>query len=83
MEFFLAHDAPAARQFTLDLSELKGRHIVPAAGERSRGMWTHRCSKALADALRVKLVEFPGGHNAYAMHPRAFSAKLDEVLRTL
>jgi pimeloyl-ACP methyl ester carboxylesterase len=83
MEFFLTHDAPATRLYRLDVSELVGRRIVPTAGERSRGLWTHRCSKALADALRTRLVETPGGHNAYAMHPRAFSAKLDEVLRTL
>lgn len=82
MAFFLAHDAPSVRRYKLDLVALKraGRRIVPAAGRTSRETWVHHCTAALADRLGTPLVEFPGGHNGYILHPRAFAARLREVL---
>jgi pimeloyl-ACP methyl ester carboxylesterase len=83
MTFFLAHDAAAARNHVLDVDALKGRPIVPAAGATSKQLFPHHCAQALAERLGRPLVEFPGGHNGYAFHPRGFAAKLDEALRTL
>jgi pimeloyl-ACP methyl ester carboxylesterase len=83
MGYFLKHDAKAVRDYALDVDALKGRPIVVAAGTSSRHLFTHQCAEALARALGVPVVEFPGGHNGYAFHPRGFSAKLDEVLRSL
>jgi pimeloyl-ACP methyl ester carboxylesterase len=82
LEFFLTHDAPAVRLYRLDLASLEAAptRIVPAAGRTSREMWTHHCAEALADRLGTEIVEFPGGHNGYVLHPRAFAAKLREVL---
>jgi pimeloyl-ACP methyl ester carboxylesterase len=80
--FFLTHDAPAARFHRLDLDALQraaGR-IVPAAGSTDRDFWIHRCARALAERLGRPLEEFPGGHNGYALHPRAFAARLRAVL---
>jgi len=83
MEYFLRHDAKAVRDYVLDVAALKGRPIIAAAGTTSRHVFTHACAEAVAQQLGVPLVEFPGGHNGYAFHPSGFSAKLDEVLRSL
>jgi pimeloyl-ACP methyl ester carboxylesterase len=82
MAYFLKHDAKAVRDYVLDLETLKGRPIVVAAGASSRHLFTHQCAEGLAQQLSAPLVEFPGGHNGYAFHPRGFSARLDEVLHS-
>ena len=78
LAYFLGHDAPAARRYRLDLDALKAApaRIVPAAGRASRDKWTYRCVRALADRLGIEMVEFPGGHNGFISHPRAFAATL-------
>jgi pimeloyl-ACP methyl ester carboxylesterase len=82
LEFFLAHDAAAVRLYRLDMAALKAAatRIVPAAGLSSRENWTHHCAGVLAERLGAEFVEFPGGHNGYVLRPRAFAAKLREVL---
>jgi pimeloyl-ACP methyl ester carboxylesterase len=82
MTFFLTHDTKAARDHALDVDALKGRPIAVGAGTTSRGLWIHVCAEQLAARLKLPLNAFPGGHNGYAFHPRGFSAKLDDVLRT-
>jgi pimeloyl-ACP methyl ester carboxylesterase len=82
MAFFLEHDTKAVRDYVLDVEALKGRPIAVAAGATSRHVFPHHCAEALARRLGVPVVEFPGGHNGYAFHPRGFSAKLDEVLHS-
>jgi pimeloyl-ACP methyl ester carboxylesterase len=82
LTFFLTHDAPAVRWYNLDVAALKAAptRIVPAAGSTSPAVWTHQCAEVLAEQLGTPLVEFPGGHNGHVSHPRAFAAKLREVL---
>ena len=82
MTFFLTHDTKAARDHVLDVDALKGRPMAVGAGTTSRDLWIHVCAEQLAARLELPLSVFPGGHNGYAFHPRGFSAKLDEVLRT-
>jgi pimeloyl-ACP methyl ester carboxylesterase len=83
--FFLTHDAPAVRRYRVDLEALTkstaSTHIVPAAGSTSRDMWAHQCAVAVAERLGTDLVEFPGGHNGFVTHPKAFAARLRGVLR--
>ncbi|MEV0403711.1 hypothetical protein [Actinoallomurus sp. NPDC050550] len=57
------------------------RTLVEYSGRPSVGMsiWNHQCAQALADLLRTDVVEFPGGHSL-STHPRAFAARLHEVL---
>ncbi len=83
--FFLAHDAPAAREYRLDLPALQrvAEHIVPAAGTTDREYWIHLCARELAARLDRPLAEFPGGHNGYALHPRAFADRLRAILAPL
>ncbi|GAA4493519.1 hypothetical protein GCM10023191_031080 [Actinoallomurus oryzae] len=39
-------------------------------------------SEELAKALGTEPAEFPGGHNGDLSHPRAYAARLREVLET-
>ncbi|MDP9865686.1 MULTISPECIES: alpha/beta fold hydrolase [Streptosporangium] len=86
-EFFLEHDFTAIRRDTLagaDVAALKGGppRVVPAAGRTTpRDVFDYRCAQVLAELLGgVDLVEFPGGHNGNLTHPRAFAARVCEVL---
>jgi pimeloyl-ACP methyl ester carboxylesterase len=82
LEFFLTHDAPAARRHQLDMATLKDTpaRIVPAAGQTSVHIWAHHCARLLAEELGTPYVEFPGGHSGDVFRPRAFAARLHEVL---
>jgi pimeloyl-ACP methyl ester carboxylesterase len=81
LEFFLQHDAPAARRFQLDLSALKAAasRVVVAAGERTGGHWLYDCSTALAHALGLPLQTFPGGHGGYVARPRGFGEAITRL----
>jgi pimeloyl-ACP methyl ester carboxylesterase len=81
LEFFLTHDAPAVRRYQLDLPALHkaAARIVPAAGASTQSFPRH-CAQALADELGRPLAEFPGGHSGFMLRPRAFAARLHEIL---
>jgi pimeloyl-ACP methyl ester carboxylesterase len=84
--FFMTHDAPAVRRHAMHEAALDtlGRggapRVVIGAGETDRAAWIYQCARRLAERLSVPLVEFPGGHNGFVTHPRAFAARLLEVL---
>jgi len=82
LSFFFAHDVGAVHRYRLNLPALKAvaTRIVPAGGCSSREIWPYHAAKALADQLGTDLVEFPGGHNGFVLHPRGFAARLREVL---
>ncbi|MFC4536877.1 alpha/beta fold hydrolase [Sphaerisporangium dianthi] len=83
--FFIEHDFTAVIGDTLPVTELKGTptRIVPAAGRTTpRSVFDHRCARELAVLLGTELIEFPGGHNGNTSHPRAYAARLRQVLRT-
>lgn len=82
MEFFLAHDAPAVGRHRLDLDALKGTRIVPAVGANSGQVMANRCALLLAERLGLPYAVFPGGHNGSVFRPKAFAARLHEVLET-
>jgi len=77
LEFFLSHDAPAARRYRLDLSTLVpvADRVVPAAGRDTDGFPRH-CAEALASRLQRPMTELPGAHNGWLLRPREFSARL-------
>jgi pimeloyl-ACP methyl ester carboxylesterase len=82
-DYFIRHDFTAAVRDDLDFAELKNvsARIVPAAGRTTpRTVFDYRCADTLAELVGQELVEFPGGHNGNLSHPRAYAARLREVL---
>jgi pimeloyl-ACP methyl ester carboxylesterase len=82
LAFFLTYDEPAVYRYRLDMGALKmvSSRILPAAGLSSGDGWPRQSAIALAERLHAPLTEFPGGHSGYALRPRAFAAKLRDVL---
>ncbi|MEV4832840.1 alpha/beta hydrolase [Micromonospora sp. NPDC049257] len=85
IEFFVKYDGPAFRNCQLDADDIArlkqtGIRVIPAGGCISQDIWAYVCAEALADELGTAVVEFPGGRNGHTTHPRAFSARLHEVL---
>lgn len=84
LQFFLTNDAPAVRQYQIDvplLEEVRSK-VIPSAGETSTANLPNRCAARLAEQLRVDLAHFPGGHNAYGSRPRGVADELRSLLRT-
>ncbi len=75
LEHMLTVDTPAARRFRLDIDALSagGVRIEIGGGMSSGRGFPFRCGVAMADALDMPLVDFPGGHNGYITHPKAFA----------
>ncbi|MET8156576.1 alpha/beta hydrolase [Sphaerisporangium sp. NPDC005289] len=84
LTFFLTHDAPAVRRHRLALDALRsaGTRVVLAVGESSGPIMPYRCTRLLAEALGLPCEKFPGGHNGGVFHPKAFAARLREVLNS-
>jgi pimeloyl-ACP methyl ester carboxylesterase len=86
LDFFFTRDLPAMRASTFDGADLAAIEagpvrIVPAVGATTApGFFDHRCAVELARRLAQEVAEFPGGHNGLTSHPRAFAARLREVL---
>ena len=82
LAFFLTHDEPATRRHRLDIAALAAAptRIVFVGGRDSRGVWTRRSAEELAKRLGTEFLEFPGDHNGFTFHPRAFAAGLREIL---
>lgn len=82
LEVFLSRDAPAVRLYRLHREGVRAvaERIIPAAGTTNRSLWIHHCAQALAELVGRPMVEFPGGHNGFATHPRAFATRLIETL---
>ena len=82
LAFFLTHDEPATRRHRLNIAALEAAptRIVFVGGRDSRGVWTRRSAEELAKQLGAEFLEFPGDHNGFTFHPRAFAAGLREIL---
>ncbi|MDL4774017.1 MULTISPECIES: alpha/beta fold hydrolase [Thermomonosporaceae] len=83
IEFFLSNDLDGLAHSTLDAGDVArtaGTRVIPSAGRDSANAWNHRCAEELARLLDVPITHFPGGHNGNTTFPRAFAARLKEVL---
>jgi len=82
LAFFFSHDVPASRRHLLDLGALAAARtqIIFIAGSSSQGAWPRRATELLAKRLDKELLEFPGDHDGFAMHPRAFATRFLEIL---
>ncbi|MGW4895800.1 alpha/beta fold hydrolase [Kitasatospora sp. NPDC004240] len=84
-DHFIRHDFDAIIHDTLDPARLRGTgtRVLPAVGRTTpHTVFDHRCSVELAALLGTDLHELPGGHNGNTTHPRAYAARVRELLRT-
>jgi hypothetical protein len=83
IEFFLAHDTAAVRQFMPDVKALKAQvgKLVLGGGAAAKDALPYRCAVAVAQALGVQVVEFKGAHNSHTAQPTAFAQKLSSLLQ--
>ncbi|WP_329307413.1 hypothetical protein OG322_34595 [Streptomyces sp. NBC_01260] len=56
-------------------------HIVPASGSATAPSgFVGQCAQSPAEPVGREVVTFPGGHNGNSTHPRAYAARLRDVL---
>jgi pimeloyl-ACP methyl ester carboxylesterase len=79
---FFLHELRGTTSWQPDLAALRAAAttIVVGIGEGSGGELCDRTSRALAAALTVEPVMFPGSHIGFVADPPAFAARLREVL---
>ncbi|WP_037671660.1 alpha/beta fold hydrolase [Streptomyces griseus] len=85
-DYFIRHDFTAVIHDTLDTAALKdvSTRIVPAVGRTTaRTVFDHQCATALVALLDCELQELPGGHNGNTSHPRAYAARIRQILDTV
>lgn len=72
----------AVRRYRLDLAALLATptRVVLAGGSAGREYVGYHCAVAVAELLGTAVVEFPSHHAGYITHPRAFAARLRDVL---
>ncbi|MFJ1901105.1 alpha/beta fold hydrolase [Streptomyces sp. NPDC088115] len=81
--FFIERDFTAVIEAELDREALRTTPvpIVPASGSTTGpSVFVGQCAQSLAVLTGREVVPFPGGHNGNTTHPRAFAARLREVL---
>ncbi|MFJ7327427.1 hypothetical protein ACIQVN_14505 [Streptomyces cyaneofuscatus] len=55
-------------------------HLVVGVGRDSRALLPAVAAEGLARRVGAGVAEFPGGHIGLTEHPRAFAARLRDVL---
>jgi pimeloyl-ACP methyl ester carboxylesterase len=80
--FQYVHMIRGTTRFQPDVAALRdgATRVVVGLGEASTGQVCDRSSRALAAALGSAPTMFPGGHIGFVEDPRAFAARLREVL---
>lgn len=79
--YFLAHGVRPIAGYRPDVEALRRGRVVVGIGAESGGQLAHRCALALASALDVVPVTFPGGHTGFGPHAAEFARVLGEVAR--
>ena len=82
LEYFLAHGIKPISQYRPDIGGLRGSRVVVGVGRDTSGQLASRSARALAAALGVDPVVFPGDHTGFGPHAAAFADVLDRVLVT-
>jgi pimeloyl-ACP methyl ester carboxylesterase len=74
---------PAVHAYRLDVAALAASPVKLVIAACSSGQDTpvHHCTEALAERLGKPVVTFPSHHAGYICYPRAFAARLEEVLQ--
>jgi len=79
----LADRCAVVTNYAPDLGALRAsatRVVVGVGDESGDGQLAYRTALALAAALGVEPVSFPGDHGGFAGHTEAFAARLHDVL---
>ncbi|MFD6802135.1 hypothetical protein [Streptomyces cyaneofuscatus] len=79
---FLEHVLCPFSGYVPDLVALKASaaHLVLGVGRDSRALLPAVAAEGLARRVGAGVAEFPGGHIGLTEHPRAFAARLRDVL---
>ncbi|WP_326702286.1 alpha/beta hydrolase [Streptomyces cyaneofuscatus] len=82
LPFFLEHVLCPFSGYAPDLVALKASaaHLVVGVGRDSRALLPAVAAEGLARRVGAGVAEFPGGHIGLTEHPRAFAARLRDVL---
>jgi pimeloyl-ACP methyl ester carboxylesterase len=76
---------PAVHRYRVDVEALRGaaEQVPLVIGVSSSGQQTpvYQCTLTLADRLGKQVAVFPSHHSGYITYPRAFAARLEEVLQ--
>jgi pimeloyl-ACP methyl ester carboxylesterase len=78
LDYFMRYFMRRIAAYRPELEVLRGRRVVVGVGATSAGQLAHRCGVALATALGIAPVVFPGGHVGFAHDADEFA----RVLRT-
>ena len=84
LRHFLTCDVPAVTRYQPDVAAVISAKskIIPAIGSAtSSSVLPYRCTAALAGVLHRALVEFPGGHTAFMLRPKAVAQKIRQLIR--
>jgi pimeloyl-ACP methyl ester carboxylesterase len=83
LDYFLAHGLKPIGRYVPDVETLRAGpvKVVVGVGKDSEGQVAHRAAVALAGALGMDPVTFPGDHNGYGAYPDTFGEVLHRVLR--
>ena len=81
-DFFFRHEMRPSIEFVPDIDALRtgGTRVVVGIGEESAGQVCDRTSRALARALGIEPVTFPGDHIGFAEDPDTFAPALRPFL---
>ncbi|WP_067685785.1 alpha/beta fold hydrolase [Nocardia jejuensis] len=80
--FFYEHEMRGTSGWIPDIAALRATptRIIIGIGETSAGKFCDRTSRALAEALSLEPVIFPGGHGGFMETPEAFAKVTSDVL---
>jgi pimeloyl-ACP methyl ester carboxylesterase len=84
LRHFLTCDVPAVTRYQPDLAAVISAKskIIPAIGSAtSSSALPYRCTLALAGVLHRAFVEFPGGHTAFMLRPKAVAQRIRDLIR--
>jgi pimeloyl-ACP methyl ester carboxylesterase len=84
LRHFLTCDVPAVTRYQPDVAAVtaaRSRIITAIGNTTSRSALPYRCVIALAGILQRSPVEFPGGHTAHILRPKAVAQRIRELIR--
>ncbi|HEY0253777.1 MAG TPA: alpha/beta fold hydrolase [Kofleriaceae bacterium] len=76
LTYFVQHGLLPIATYRPDLDVLRQKKVVVGVGTESAGQLAHRTGTALANALDLPAVPFPGGHGGYGRYVPEFAAAI-------